>query len=654
MFKQRILPLVLLLVLSTANAQWSDDPLVNTPVDTGNTSQALALTAATPTGFCYIAWLSVAGSGDYNIRLQYFDPQGNPLWADGGILVCGHPTQTWVSDWDLAIDQEDHAVMVYSDFRAGQLTVGGYRVSPAGELIWGDAGLELSVPAHGGYSPVVTITSDNFAVFSWGTGDLPANVVYLQKASPAGELLWGDGVTVADAEQDCQLPQLVASLDGEVLLVYSRMTYGWPVLRDLWAQKFNSAGQPVWLADTPISEAGGISAWADIQTISDGDGGIFSAWADDRDNNMMLSAWVQGVSSDGNPTMPVNGVELSTEGSQHHMSPKIAWVPEAGNLIAFWEEKNSNQNQGAIYGQRLSPAGERLWGDSGMGFQGIHEEFHMILAASHMPHHQAIVYYSEFEAGSVLYSDLYAIGVDMDGEFVWGDPEVLLCDVTSQKLHPAISQCSQNQWIFAWEDDRNGNGDIYAQNLNIDGTLGYGEFPSGVSGRVTLEGGTGNVFQAMVAALGWGTAPDHSGYYFLELEPGTYDLTAALTGYNTETIVDVVVEEGVVEQELNFTLIWDEQSTAELASPQQITLLHNYPNPFNPTTMIEFSLSAPQEIQLTVHNLQGQQVAMLASGIHNTGVHPIRFDGTGLASGIYIYRLTAGVDVVTQKMILLR
>ena len=88
--------------------------------------------------------------------------------------------------------------------------------------------------------------------------------------------------------------------------------------------------------------------------------------------------------------------------------------------------------------------------------------------------------------------------------------------------------------------------------------------------------------------------------------------------------------------------------------PATIELSQNYPNPFNPITTIEFTLLYPQEVELTVYNILGQQVQMLADQPYSAGVHQVRFDGSGLASGVYVYRLVAGERAVARKMVLVR
>lgn len=83
-------------------------------------------------------------------------------------------------------------------------------------------------------------------------------------------------------------------------------------------------------------------------------------------------------------------------------------------------------------------------------------------------------------------------------------------------------------------------------------------------------------------------------------------------------------------------------------------LLQNYPNPFNPSTTIGFELPGPSRTVLTVYDVSGQKVATLIDGWCEAGSHQITFDGSNLASGLYIYRLQAGELTATGKMTLMK
>ena len=88
--------------------------------------------------------------------------------------------------------------------------------------------------------------------------------------------------------------------------------------------------------------------------------------------------------------------------------------------------------------------------------------------------------------------------------------------------------------------------------------------------------------------------------------------------------------------------------------PGSFTLEQNYPNPFNPTTNIRYGLPHNSNVTLKVFNTLGQQVAVLVHGDQEAGYHEVRFDGSRLASGVYLYRIQAGTYVATKKILLLR
>ena len=88
--------------------------------------------------------------------------------------------------------------------------------------------------------------------------------------------------------------------------------------------------------------------------------------------------------------------------------------------------------------------------------------------------------------------------------------------------------------------------------------------------------------------------------------------------------------------------------------PEGFQLQQNYPNPFNPSTTIRYGLPSRSHVMLTVINALGQKVATLIEGEQEAGYHEAKFDASGLASGVYLYRLQAGDFVQTRRLVLLR
>ena len=95
-------------------------------------------------------------------------------------------------------------------------------------------------------------------------------------------------------------------------------------------------------------------------------------------------------------------------------------------------------------------------------------------------------------------------------------------------------------------------------------------------------------------------------------------------------------------------------SEKQATIPAEAFLFPNYPNPFNPSTTIRYALPQRSHVTLSVFNTLGQEVASLANETQEAGYHDVKFDGSGLASGVYFYRLRAGDYVASKRLILVR
>ncbi|MBN1968476.1 MAG: T9SS type A sorting domain-containing protein [Candidatus Delongbacteria bacterium] len=88
--------------------------------------------------------------------------------------------------------------------------------------------------------------------------------------------------------------------------------------------------------------------------------------------------------------------------------------------------------------------------------------------------------------------------------------------------------------------------------------------------------------------------------------------------------------------------------------PTETALHQNYPNPFNPETTIKFDLASQANITLAVYNTKGEMVQRVLAGDMKAGVHTVNFNAANLSSGVYYYRLNAGNQIITRKMILVK
>jgi len=139
------------------------------------------------------------------------------------------------------------------------------------------------------------------------------------------------------------------------------------------------------------------------------------------------------------------------------------------------------------------------------------------------------------------------------------------------------------------------------------------------------------------------------------------------TGANGATSVYAVDVEGDGDMDVlsasfsDSKLAWNENllivgiyDNNTLGAPLQFQLYNNYPNPFNPSTSIQYAVKDRQFVTLKVYDVLGNEVATLVNEEKPAGSYEVAFDAAQLSSGIYFYKLQAGSFVETKKMILLK
>lgn len=92
----------------------------------------------------------------------------------------------------------------------------------------------------------------------------------------------------------------------------------------------------------------------------------------------------------------------------------------------------------------------------------------------------------------------------------------------------------------------------------------------------------------------------------------------------------------------------------EYKIPEEFSLKQNYPNPFNPATIIRYSIPEYGFIKLQIFDLLGRNVTTLVNEYNPAGIHKVKFDGSNLVSGIYIYSLNYRNKIISKKMLLLK
>lgn len=474
----KAMPCVLYLVLfcslipvCVAHAQWSDDPAVNLAIADRTADQVVPKIASTSNGGCYVCWFDQA-SGNYDVYLQHLDNQGLEVWAHNGILVSDNPQNSSLVDWDLIADSQDNAVIVFTDARNGSdLDVYAYKVSPAGDQLWGADGVSISINDDYEPSPVVAEASDGDIVVVWARlPDVGDGSLMMQRLSPAGvERFAVGGIPVeTQAGESPAFAQIIPGVDGNVIVSWVRDISTFFSPRHVRANMFDASGAAVWSAPVNVFDAGSvpIAHWPSL--VPDGSGGAVVYW---HYSSAAFNCHVQHLDTAGNELFPHNGQTVSTSTTMNHLDPALVYNQATGESIVFWNERNLSQSQWGIYAQKLSATGERMWGNTGLVLLPVSTLYRSFPRA--VPHADgAMVFLTDEPTGMFDEDRVIGMRLDGDGNHVWPSEIVEVSTVPSEKSRLPITSDTSGVVKLIWEDGRNGNRDVYGQNVNPDGTLG--------------------------------------------------------------------------------------------------------------------------------------------------------------------------------------
>jgi len=462
-FLMRALLLVCAVLVATSGialAQWSPDPSANLAIADRSGEQVQPKIRATSDGGCYVSWFDNA-TGGYDVYLQRLDPQGNEIWPHNGILIADR-SLSWTTDYDLVVDAGDNAILTYRDDRPGTEQIGANKITPDGTLAWGTNGVLLTNTTAFVATPSVTVTSDGYYVIGW-TQDTAA---VMQKLDTNGVAQWGTPVALAPVVGYYFLSDLQQADSGAFIALWVYQTGTIPSAnKHLYTQKFDGSGNPLWGSSPKIVYDGGsVQIGYFPHFLADGSGGGVYGWYEVSGSR---HAYVQRIDSAGTELFPHNGVAVSTTAGRIQLDPDLAFDPSTGESFLFWTESDSVQSQWGVYGQKISAAGARQWTDGGKLLIPLSAQQTSFVRTVAMGGGAIVACFDTSGPKKVL-----AMHVDTDGNFTWPGSIIEACSVVSDKGRLGIDRTASGMALLAWSDARNDVNDIYAQNVNTDGTLG--------------------------------------------------------------------------------------------------------------------------------------------------------------------------------------
>ncbi|MCF8365872.1 MAG: T9SS type A sorting domain-containing protein [Bacteroidales bacterium] len=488
--------LYFLLIPLWSFAQWTDNVEENTVVFDDANYQLLPKVVTNPSnGESFISWFSTGTNYQFAVFMQRLDADGNKLWADDGLLISDHPTMTWVTDYDLKIDNDGNAILATQDLRTGNSNVFAYKISANGDFIWGDDGIGLSNTGGFNPSPKAVILDDNSAIFGWehepsGQG---YSEIMLQKLAADGTASWADYTAISNDSMHCLMPYFLKSDNNSVIAAWVEVEHvdtamgNWPNMY-IYAQKISSDGNFMWDEKVAVDDADNMPLKPFMPSLTaDGSGGFVIAWmAFPLGPN--YSCYIQHIDANGQPQWTPNGINVSDSVQFHHTYPKVAYLPDYGETFVFWNELREIIGTGvmnAIFGQKFNLSGEPQWQSGGMMFDGMYQVSDTLIILQNIcqgrPDEITLFFEKEFlqieSSDNLIMSRYHAMKINRDGQMAWNPGKPLISNAPSNKLRFGNSALVGDQWVLVWADNRNdpAHSDltgIYAQNLHIDGGAG--------------------------------------------------------------------------------------------------------------------------------------------------------------------------------------
>lgn len=445
-------------------AQWASN---GAPVCVADSSQQDVSAVPDGCGGAIITWIDKR-NGTYDIYAQRIDAEGTSQWSLNGIPIVVS------SNWKyarLAKDEAGGGIVVWKDF--GNLYA--QRFNGNGEILWSSGGVPICTST--GTKDDYRIVNDNFggAIICWADNRNGHYDIFAQKINGQGIIQWTEnGAVVCDTAGDQRYPEITADGSGGAAIVWKDNRGGSSSYSNIYAQRINSAGQAQWsiyglaLCTDPLDQ------WP-LGVVGGSQEGFIVAW----ESNWSSVVSAQRVDSLGIEKWGNYGISIVSSGSVSAWD--MATDGLRGAFMAWGHYSNGYNN---VKVQHIDSMGIALWTSSGiLASTDSGAQFSPRILSDQSG--GAIVSWYNF-SGSTNY-DIYAQRLSISGTRDWSDTGLAICKAPQSQQNIKIITNGQGGAIIAWEDERNGNRDIYAQRVNYNGTIGVEGDPDKLSGKNEIK-----------------------------------------------------------------------------------------------------------------------------------------------------------------------
>ena len=641
---------MLLIAATASHADWTVNGV---PICTAPGLQGAPVIASDGTGGIIVSWADIINyPNDWDIYVQRVDSMGELCWTTSGIPIgSGEYSKP---ERQIVADGSGGAIIIWEDYSAEDtVSVFAQKVNTSGLVQWTAGGVALSKGLNFRTVP----DGAGGAIIAFCRINEAGSDIYAQRVAASGGIPWGsEGVTICSADGNQANVCIATDNTGGAIISWTDPRDGMEA--HIYAQRIDASGIVQWATDGVVICEFNYPFQYSPEIVSDSAEGAIITWADYR-SGLGLDIYAQRIDVYGTVQWATDGVLIcGAAGIEAH--PK-ALSDGGGGAIIVWEDDRSGSDD--IYAQYVNPAGMVQWMADGNAIcTAVDDQIGPCLVSDSCG--GAIIGWCDQRSGSTY--DIYAQRIDITGSLQWPTQGVPICTENEDQLYTIYDQVvpsGSGGAIFAWQDQRDGTeGDIYAQVVSATGIPGehfvatlLNSYSSHVVDRTVrvdwLLSEIGGDMHFLVQRSSHG-----ADYKPIGLKIQGEGLSYAFVDNSVESNEYYHYRVNVADEDGTHLLF----ETDRISVPAvDLVLQQNFPNPFNPLTTIEYYLPEICPVLLEIFDVSGKRIVSLVNESQEKGRHAIEWDGRDInggtvSSGIYFYRLKAGKETISRKMVLLR
>jgi len=644
----------------------------------------------------YVSWEGGRYDVEVNIYVQRLDSDGQRMWGDGGMVVCGADDEDENGRAGEVISRfaNEGCIVSWTDFRLGYSNIYTQRLNPAGDIFWEEDGRPIArgFSNSSGIQRLLPRGNGEF-VLVWQDGRFgdQGSVPFVQFCRDEEEIVGFDlepmGIPVMPpVEGGGSMSDAIISENGSTIVVWTNRPPDQS--RSIYLQKIGVNGDFLW------DEAGVRCAEYDFDQshshiCSDGENGVINTW-EAANEDEVDDIYIQRISQDGEPLWGESGIQVTDTERNEFIG---AIIPDGeGGAVLVWKTY-SLETEGDLYIQRVDSDGDKLWGENGRIVCNERNSQSSPNLLRH-PDGYVIIWTDGRNAGL---NDIYGQFVESDGSFRWGESGFPICSAENhQQYSNATIDNDGNIWVVwvdeRWIDSERGK-DLYLQKIG-NGLDELGRPPLRFpAGDIRVCGAIRDNYRASIVHDGFRGVwivwrDDRQGGFYSDIyathinsagQPfegwemdgnllcgAPYDQQSPQIGLlepNGDTGCVIVWEDERSKGQETFKNIYVQRLDDDMASVGEMPLVQIpsaysidsvYPSPFNSQTIVTITIPKDGQVSLGLFDISGRFIREVSSKWFPSGQHQIPINAENLAAGTYIVKMEAGGFVSDVQVTLIR